>query len=290
VLGGNGTNGVWLYDLNGLDNLPGLLRGTTQLTSIDYSPKGDTVVLGDKSGGIRVWSTDPQTTLLERWFDMANEKLTTAVAFSPDGTQVASAGDRAVTNFDGDANHAILIWDVNAVSQVQALMDSQSTVNALAFSPDGTMLASASGDDQSTDYGVRLWNLADGSVIDVMQEHLAPVKAVAFSPDGSLLASLDTTGVVILWEMNQLDTYSTLVSPGLVGESLAFSPDGSLLAVGGGNSNDASIRLWDVDAGEEVGILSGHTDTVGALTFNADGTLLISASADRSLRFWGIAG
>jgi WD40 repeat protein len=290
VLAGPGTNGVWLYDLTALDQLPDLLRGTSPLISIGYNPAGDTVVLGDNDGGVRVWSTDPQAAVLERWFDMANENATTAVAFSPDGAQIATAGDTAVTNVEGDPSNAILLWDLASVSQTMALMGHQSRVNALAYSPDGSMLASVSGDEDGLEYSVYLWDLEDGSVIDVLEEHLAPVEAVAFSPDGSLLASLDSSGVVILWELDEREFYSTLVNPGLVGRSLAFSPDGDLLAVGGGNSNDSGIRLWDVDDGQEAGILTGHSDTVGALVFSPDGTLLISASADKSLRFWGVAG
>jgi WD40 repeat protein len=286
VVGGAGTNGVWLYDLAALDAAPRLLRGTVQFTDVSYGLDAS-LLLGDARGGIRLWSTDPQTTLLERWFDQGYETLTSAVAFAPDGQTAASAGDVAITGVEIEKSNAILLWNIEAVRQQFALGGHTGAVNALAFSPDGALLASAS--DDTT---VRLWNPADGSAIVTLEGHDAPVLALAFSPDGSQLATASSDGMIALWDVTSQELVSAPQESGPAVVALAFSPDGTLLASAGGDdvSQDYAISIWDLAAGEALVQLAGHTDVVGGVAFNSSGNTLVSASEDKTVRFWGVAG
>jgi hypothetical protein len=285
VLGGTGTTGVWLYDLAALDAAPRLLRGTTQLTDVDYGSDSSLILLGDAGGGIRLWSTDQTSALVERWFDLGYESMTSAVALSPDGGTAASAGDVAVTGVDIDKNNALLLWDIATVAQEFALGGHTGPVNALKFSPDGTLLATAS-DDTS----VRLWNPADGSSVAVLEGHTAPVMALAFSPDGTRLASGSSDGQIILWDAATRAQISTPQEIGPAVLALAYSPDGTLLASAGGDdmTQNYGITLWDAESGEALITLAGHSDAVGDVVFSSSGAVLISASEDKSLRFWGI--
>lgn len=287
VLGGTGTNGVWLYDLSALDSAPRLLRGTVLLTDVAYGPDASLLLLGDARGGIRLWSTDPQTTLLERWFDQGHERLTSAVAFAPDGQTAASAGDVAITGAAVDKNNAILLWDIEDVRQQFALGGHSGPVNALAFSPDGALLASASDDGT-----VRLWNPADGTAAAVLEGHNAPVLALAFSPDGSQIASASSDGMILLWDIATQELAGTPQESGPAVAALAFSPDGTLLASAGGDplTQDYAITVWDATSGAALAQLVGHTDAVGSVAFSSSGAALISASADKTVRFWGAAG
>ena len=285
VLGGTGTGGVWMYDLMALNQPPQLLRGVAQLSAIDQNQDGSLLLLGDETGGVRLWSTDPQSQVLERWFDQSHEGLVSAVAFAPDGQTVASTGDIAITGVEIDKNNAILLWDVESVQQRIAIGGHTGLVNALAFSPDGTLLVSAS--DDTT---VRLWNPADGSSIATLEGHTAPVTDLKFTPDGTSIATVSNDGTVILWDAANRTQINTITNPGLAAQALAISPDGALLAVAGGSDSapDYAIHVWDVAAGAELTQLAGHENTVGDLTFTPNGATLASVSSDNSVRFWGV--
>lgn len=153
-------------------------------------------------------------------------------------------------------------------------------INAMAFSPDGRRLASASWRTIITDTrtGEQLQTLMQGSARTY-------VYSVAFSPDGKLLATAGNDHLIILWdsetgqELKRLEGHTQAVN------SVAFSPDGKLLASG---SSDKTVRIWDVAKGKEVKTLKGHKHTVNKVAFSPDGKQLASASADKSIKLWSL--
>jgi roadblock/LC7 domain-containing protein len=294
VLGGLGTDGVWLYDLSQLDTAPRLLRGTVQLLSLDFNADGSLLLLGDVDGGVRLWDTNPQAALLETTYLGGHQSNTSAVAYSPDGALIASVGSVANTTAEVDTNNAILLWDVATVKQQSALGGHTARVNALDFSPDNALLLSVSGEGnaQTHDNTVRLWNVAAGTQAALLEGHSAPVRDAEFSPDGALIASASIDGQVILWDAATHEQSKELQASGAPIIALAFSPDGKLLATAGGDPNvetsDFSIQIWNLESGEVIATLVGHTGAVGSLDFTPDGSVLVSVSEDHSIRFWGV--
>ncbi|KAF2821770.1 vegetative incompatibility protein HET-E-1 [Ophiobolus disseminans] len=176
-----------------------------------------------------------------------------------------------------------------------------SSVSAVAFSPDGQLVASASNDNT-----VRLWEAATGTCCSTLEGHSDYVRAVAFSPDGQLVASASEDKTVRLWEAatgtccSMLEGHSDYVS------AVAFSPDGQLVASASEDKTvrlweaatgmygqlvasaswDKTVRLWEAATGTCCSTLEGHSDYVRAVAFSPDGQLVASASGDNTVRLW----
>ncbi|WP_165067749.1 protein kinase domain-containing protein [Paludisphaera rhizosphaerae] len=158
---------------------------------------------------------------------------------------------------------------------------------ALAFSPQGRVLASGS-DDTENDDTIKLWDPATGRLLKSWRADPGTVSALAFSPDGRVLASasLDPSKNLRLW-----DVENGLLRRALIGHtdkvrSVAFSPDGRILASAGA---DRTIRLWEAATGRPLASLSGHANVIRKVVFSPDGRTLASACNDRTVRLWNVA-
>jgi len=150
-----------------------------------------------------------------------------------------------------------------------------------AYSPDGRLLATGSGDDP-----VRIWDAATGK--ELRQLKVPWVFALAFSRDGSTIATGGGFKDVRLWNAT---TGQPIGSPlkghqGAI-KALTFSPDGSLLATA---SQDKTVRLWSLPDGHPMGTFLGHQDEVNAVAFNPDGKTLVSAGGDHTIRVRQVPG
>ncbi|QTR50994.1 WD40 domain-containing protein [Candidatus Thiothrix anitrata] len=154
-------------------------------------------------------------------------------------------------------------------------------VNALAYSPDGKVIASGSGDNT-----VRLWEAATGKELKTLSGHSDSVYALAYSPDGKVIASGSDDNTVRLWDaatgkaLNTFNGHSDSVS------TLAYSPDGKVIASGSG---DKTVRLWDTATGKVLNTFSGHSDSVSALAYSPDSKVIASGLADGTVRLWDAA-
>jgi WD40 repeat protein len=205
-----------------------------------------------------------------------------SVAVSRDGKHLAAGGSRLKEGQPVASNGEVLVWDLNEDRPPRVLGGHEHFVLGLAFSPDGTKLASG-----SIDRTVRLWDKATGKELLCYKGHRVPgVRAVAFSPDGKLVASAggDTNkfGEVRLWEAA---TGEDRIPPqkghlGMV-SGLAFSPDGTrLVTVGGNYGRPGEVKLWDTATGQELLDLYGHESAVNGVCFSRDGRRLVTVGGE----------
>ena len=163
-------------------------------------------------------------------------------------------------------------------------LEEPETVTSLAFSPEGTSLATATGN-----HAISLWDLERREVMaelgPIPFQELSSESSVAFSPDGATLASRARDGNVRLWDVATGSMTAALEGQPGTPTSLAFSPDGATLAA---VSSDNTVTLWNLETETESASLR-HDTWVSDLAFSPDGATIASASSDGQIHLWDSA-
>ncbi|MGQ0604227.1 MAG: nSTAND1 domain-containing NTPase [Anaerolineales bacterium] len=235
-----------------------------------------------------------------------------AVAYSPDGQRLASAGlDGTIKLWDlatgreiltltghvagvralafsadgrrlasGSDDHSARVWDVTTGQTVRTLLHTTGVAH-LAFSPAGNQLATATGAN------VKLWDLASGQEIRNFDNGSlgASVNALAISSDGRLAVGGGVGGVAV-WELATGRLQYTLTDFYGSISGLQFTPDGARLVTG---SNDSFIHVWDAATGRKLSEFTEYSGGVEALALSADGKLVATALHDGAAEVWDLA-
>jgi WD40 repeat protein len=155
------------------------------------------------------------------------------------------------------------------------------SIHHLAFSPDGSIMATA-----SLDKTVKIWDAKSGKELKTLKGHTDQVYCVAINNDG-LVASGSRDKTIRLWDVKEAKTLKELKGHAESVESIAFSPNGKLLASGG---LDKTVRLWDTGDGREVQNLGSHADSVYCVAWSPNGSLLASAGREGTIKIWDVEG
>jgi hypothetical protein len=213
------VGGVSLFDGQTLQmNWQQKFPASDSFPQLAFAPRGDllAVAVDAATPSIRLVDSNSGKTCAT----LPTECIRCRPAFSADAALLA-------TKYQND----VLVWDVARREKKFDLRGHTSTINALAFSPQGHLLASV-----SNDRSLRLWDAMTGEDKGCIREHLDDIQDVTFSPDGRLLATCDVQGVIKLWSVS---TKQPICDVTRFEESsvvqLRFSPDGRRL-------------LWRTDA------------------------------------------
>ena len=231
------------------------------ILSMAFSPDGATLASVSSDGPVKLWDVKTRRNVAT-FSEGGASNFFVSVAFSPDGATLAYGSSRGVE-----------LWDVATGENTATLRGN----GAVAFSPDGAMLA-------SMDFfaGLKLWDVATGTNTAILPDHTGTVQSVAFSPDGATLASGAQDSTVKLWDIETGRNIATLEGHLNHVWSVAFSPDGAMLASG---AIDGTARLWDVATRQTIAIL-GPEDGFWPVAFSPDGATL--ASGSNSVKLWNV--
>ena len=198
-----------------------------------------------------------------------------SVAFSPDGRLLATGSD------DDEPGPTINLWDTVTGRSIRGWRGGSGTVAALAYSPDGQIVASG---HLTATKNARIWDAATGRLLATLEGHTDRVRSVAFDRDGRRLATAGSDGTVRLWDVATWRQQRVLGGHADTVHSVAFSPDGKTLASAG---NDGNARLWNLDRDSELPprVVPTRANLM-ALAFSPDGRTLALADNLGSITLW----
>lgn len=198
----------------------------------------------------------------------------TAIAYSPDGSMLASSG-----------YHEVILYNPNDGSVIRRIKNVAERTYDLDFTPDGTTLAVAAGTPGQIGE-IKLFNVADGALKSDLVRTDDAVFAIKFSPDGTRLAAGGADRAIRVYEVAtgkqqlQIEDHADWVM------GLAWSPDGTKLASA---SRDKTSKLFDTATGDSLVTFNGHGEPVFGVAFSADGQQVLTSGRDKQIRAWNPA-
>jgi uncharacterized protein YgiM (DUF1202 family) len=182
----------------------------------------------------------------------------------------------AVTPTYAQSQSGKIIDNPTELQQGEVVRVEGGKVRQLAFAPDEAVLAVA------TSAGLWLYGPTQSSNGQLLDK--APVQALWWSADGTLLAALADDGVLQIWQVALKKSLTTITGASAIA-SVAWAPNSSQLATG---SVDGMIEVWSLSNNQRLQTLEGHTGRINNLHWFADGTQLVSAADDGTVRAWQV--
>ena len=273
IVAGLKDGSVWLRDSRGA-LMRQLSQGGRAVMSVAFSLDDTVVMAGMNDGYVRFWNAGSGAAVGELQVGASGVN---GLALSRDGKWLATG------NTGGEVN--LYAWQPGEgrLPERIARLHHESPAYAVAFTPDGAYLASASR------YGkIFINDVKKHELFQTLQGHSGPVLSLAFSPDGKVLASGGRDKTLRFWDWRAAANTKTATGHTGMVHSVAWSPDGSRLATAGRSMSfdyDRSIRIWNA-AGDEVSPDGSPDYPAESVAVAPDGRRMASACIDGSATVW----
>jgi serine/threonine-protein kinase len=226
-----------------------LFAAPVAVNAAAFTPDGRLLLLACEDGSVRIWDAanfKEEVSALGR-----HDSGVISVAVSPDGNTAAS----------GSRDGVIIIWDLATGHKRTTLMRAHGTdtsafpVTALAFSPDGKILASSSKETvveknvPIKDKSVKLWKVQTGSKAGVLSGHTQGVTSLAWSPDGKTIAAAGEDRTIQLWDAVTMKAQPPVTTNAAPASSLIYHPTSAELIAAG---QEGKLIFWNPATGKPV--------------------------------------
>ncbi|MGI9464975.1 MAG: WD40 repeat domain-containing protein, partial [Aestuariivirgaceae bacterium] len=252
------------------------------IRALQATPDGSWLISAGDDKTIRVWNlrTGRQERVLRGEIGASDHGKIYALAISPDGRVLAAGGPTGRT---GGAAHPVRLYDFASGEIIGLLAGHTEPVLALAFSGDGTRLASGGMDDAAI-----VWDVAGRKALLRLAGHSGDVNAVRFSADGERIVTGSDDTSLALWRVRDGEVIAHMKQHRGIVYDAVFAPDGKVVA---SSSEDRTVKLWDARTGAFVKSLAPAKSAVMSLAYSADGATLIggAGAAPFEIPAWDLA-
>lgn len=279
VAGGDSLVHVWNAETGAA--LPPLSGHRNGVRSVACSPDGRRIATASVDATAAIWNAETGERL---WTLQGHGWTVNSIAFSPDGRRIATAG----------ADRRINVWDATSDPQHRVLKGHVNPIKSLSISRDGRYAATLGPQSQVVSNEYAVWDLTNGELVRldarfaVSRVGYRQFRSLDFGPALQLASggSHQTEHGLQVWDALTGRALSKIeITEGTV-EGTALSPDGQTIAVA---SNDAMVRLFDVNSGQMKLTFRGHEKPVYRVIFSHDGQTVASCGTDRTL-LWDLTG
>jgi eukaryotic-like serine/threonine-protein kinase len=242
-----------------------LTEHTSSVTSVAWSPDGQSILTGSFDKTAKIWGVATERTTLT--FNKHTAGVT-AVAWSPDGNQ-------AVT---GSVDQSAKIWDTRTGKESHSLVGHTDVITSVGWSPDGKQVVTGSVDNTA-----RIWDAVTGNTIRILRGHAGRITAVGWSPDGKQVVTGSADKTAKLWNADTGEESRTLTGHTATVLAVAWRNDGQRIVTGGG---DKTVRIWNARTGDAIHTLTGHIDAVWSVAWSPNGKQIATTGYDSTVRVW----
>lgn len=178
----------------------------------------------------------------------------------------------------------LLVYEWQSESYILKQQGHFDSINAIAYSPDGSRVISASDDGK-----IKIWDVVSGFCLTTFSEHTSSVTDIKFAKKGQVLFSASLDGTIRAWDLIRFRNFRTFTATERVQfNSLAVDPSGEIVVAG--SQDTFEIYVWSVQTAQLLDSLTGHEGPISCLSFGRENSILASSSWDKTIRIWDIFG